>query len=217
MSISVPKVSIFSGDPNGATSYDVWKYEIQCLLKENYPRISISEAIRRSLKGNAKKVVMCLGSNASIDEIILKLDSVYGNIRPQVDILQEFYSMFQGDKENVASWGCRLESVLKKARDAGDIAFTDYDSMLKERFWSGLRPSIKHVTYYEHDKCTTYNQLLVEIRKRENSILKSSEICEDRCTEDGIPVHTDDVNEMYHKVETISQMVNGLICKTTTQ
>lgn len=33
----IPKLSIFSGDPSRSdVSYDVWKYEVECLINEEY-------------------------------------------------------------------------------------------------------------------------------------------------------------------------------------
>ena len=168
----IPTISIFSGDHNGATSYDMWVYEVKCLISEKYPTTSITHAIRRSLRGNAKRVVMCLGPDATVEQIIHKLGCAYGNVRPQVDILKEFYTVRQDDNEDVASWGCRLEGVLMKAKALGNLCLGDTDKMLKERFWSGLKSHIKSVTVYEHDKCNTYGELLVEIRKREAEMME---------------------------------------------
>ena len=134
----IPTISIFSGDHNGATSYDMWVYEVKCLISEKYPTTSITHAIRRSLRGNAKRVVMRLGPDATVEQIIHKLGCAYGNVRPQVDILKEFYTVRQDDNEDVASWGCRLEGVLMKAKALGNLCLGDTDKMLKERFWSGF-------------------------------------------------------------------------------
>ena len=119
-----------------------------------------------------KRVVMCLGPDATVEQIIHKLGCAYGNVRPQVDILKEFYTVRQDDNEDVASWGCRLEGVLMKAKALGNLCLGDTDKMLKERFWSGLKSHIKSVTVYEHDKCNTYGELLVEIRKREAEMME---------------------------------------------
>ena len=57
---------MFCGDSKSDATYDVWRYEVECLLNESYKPETISHAIRRSLKGEASRVVMHLGPGASI-------------------------------------------------------------------------------------------------------------------------------------------------------
>ncbi|KAK3106504.1 hypothetical protein FSP39_021322 [Pinctada imbricata] len=62
----IPKVSCFSGDGSKQdTTYDLWRYEIDCLFREKYSEASIAQAIRRSLRGDAGKSCYALrtGSN----------------------------------------------------------------------------------------------------------------------------------------------------------
>ena len=49
-----PKLPIFSGEEKSETSFDVWKLEVKCVLREgNYTGSSVLHAIRWSLKGKA--------------------------------------------------------------------------------------------------------------------------------------------------------------------
>ena len=62
-----PRLSIFSGEKKDA-DYDVWKYEVLCLQKEGtYSADAILHAVRRSMKGEAVRVLMNCGSTASLD------------------------------------------------------------------------------------------------------------------------------------------------------
>uniref|UniRef100_A0A8W8HMI0 Uncharacterized protein n=1 Tax=Magallana gigas TaxID=29159 RepID=A0A8W8HMI0_MAGGI len=72
------KISFFSGDSKSDASYDVWRYEVECLLNESYKPETISHAIRRSLKGEASRVVMHLGAGAStrLDSLIREGDRI---------------------------------------------------------------------------------------------------------------------------------------------
>jgi hypothetical protein len=54
---------------------------------------SIDYAVRKSLKGEAGRVVMHLGPTASIPEILYKLDSIYGDVEKKVDLLGDFLSL----------------------------------------------------------------------------------------------------------------------------
>lgn len=84
------KISCFCGDSKSDATYDVWRYEVECLLNESYKPETISHAIRRSLKGEASRVVMHLGPGASTISILKKLDSIYGIVAEREDILAEF-------------------------------------------------------------------------------------------------------------------------------
>ena len=54
----VPKLSIFSGDKDKA-SFDVFEYEVRSLLRIHSEEM-VAEAIRRSVKGEAARIVMRL-------------------------------------------------------------------------------------------------------------------------------------------------------------
>lgn len=46
------RISTFTGSSKGETSYELWRYELQCLVSENvYRDDQILQAIRRSVKG----------------------------------------------------------------------------------------------------------------------------------------------------------------------
>ena len=68
-----PRLPNFSGDKKGETTFDLWKFEVECLMKEKQSDATISQAIRRSLRGEAARVVMRLGSAASTSEILEKI------------------------------------------------------------------------------------------------------------------------------------------------
>ena len=62
-----------------------------CLSKEGYSKETTMNAIRRSFKGEPANVMMSLGPGNSIDEILQKFDSIYGNVLGIEYILAEFY------------------------------------------------------------------------------------------------------------------------------
>ena len=69
-------------------------------------------AMRGSLKGEPANVMMRLGS---IDEILQKFDSIYGNVLGTEDILAEFYNDRQKVGEDCAAWSVILEDLLNQA------------------------------------------------------------------------------------------------------
>ena len=77
----IPKIATFSGDGTKQdTAYELWKFEMECLVKEQYKESVVRQSIRRSLKGDAGKVVMRLGTEAKVAEILENMESVYGTI-----------------------------------------------------------------------------------------------------------------------------------------
>lgn len=165
-----PRLPIFSGDKKGDTNFDLWKYEVQCLLKENYCESVISQAIRRSLKGDAARIVMVLGPDANITDILSKFESVYGTIHSKATVLSKFYSARQQEDENVAAWGCRLEDLLNQARKQGLVQAVAVNDMLKNMFYEGLRSELKDTTAFIFDKTQNFDDLRHEIRIKEEEI-----------------------------------------------
>jgi hypothetical protein len=57
----------------------------------------------RSLKGSAGRVLMRLGPNASVDEILYKLDSVHGIVEEKETLLANFNSARRKEHEDVST------------------------------------------------------------------------------------------------------------------
>ena len=165
-----PRLPTFSGDKKGETNFDLWKYEVQCLLKDNYSETAISQAIRRSLKGDAARIVMVLGPDANITDILSKFESVYGTIHSKATVLSTFYSAKQRDDESVAAWGCRLEELLNEALKKGLIQASATNDMLKNMFYEGLRSELKDITGFLFDKIPNFDDLRHEVRIKEEEM-----------------------------------------------
>ena len=166
-----PRLPTFSGDKKGEATFDLWKYKVQCLLKDNYSEPVIFQSIRRSLKGEASRIVMLLGHDATITDILDKFESVYGSVHGKATVLSEFYSAKQGD-DDVANWGCRLEDLLNQAIREGLVQASAANNMLCSMFYEGLRPALKDATGFIFDKVQTFDELRREIRKKEEEISK---------------------------------------------
>ena len=96
-----PRISSFSGIVKGdQVSYEVWKYEVNSLKEEAIHSIeTITIAARKSLRGEAAKVAMRLGVQASLDDLLMKLDGLYGIVEPSESLLAQFYAAKQHDDE----------------------------------------------------------------------------------------------------------------------
>lgn len=176
------RINTFSGDPDakGDTTFDLWSFEVQCLINDGvYPEEIIRQAARKSLKGNAGRVVMRLGPEADLKRILDKLEVVYGVVDVGESLLSEFYAAKQGKKEDVAAWGCRIEDLLDKAKQQTLLDRRDADNMLRERFWTGLRPELKQTSRHKYDTISDFDQLQIELRKIE----KEFQVAEGDCKE----------------------------------
>ena len=93
--------------------------EIQChqnaQQSNNLREHIVLQTIRNSLKGSARSLFVPLGENASVTDILNKLDGFYGNVFSGETLIQSFYSDFQKEGESVVEYGSRLEQVLSRA------------------------------------------------------------------------------------------------------
>lgn len=171
-SYNIPKLPFFSGsqEPSkGETSYEVWNFEVKCLQKSKLiPEEVLFQTIRNSLKGSARSILPTLGENASVDDILNKLDGFYGNVSSGETHIQSFYSDYQQDKDSIVEYGSRLEQTISRAIRYGHIDLVAKDAMLRSKFWTGLRSQqLKHSTRHLYDSIKDFQLLLKEVRKVE--------------------------------------------------
>jgi hypothetical protein len=162
----LPRISTFSGESSKTdTPFDLWKYEVGCLVAEKtYSPNVILHAVRKSLKGEAGRVAMRLGTQATTEELLDKLEGVYGTVHRGQTLLADFYSAQQAENETVATWGCRLEDLLDKACKKGQVNSAGMDEMLRTKFWTGLQPALKDRSSHKFDACKTFDDLRVQLR-----------------------------------------------------
>ena len=103
--------------------------------------MSIDHAIRSSLKGQARKIFINMDPECTTQEVIEKMESVFGNVSSGESVLQEFYTTSQRKDESVAEWGIRLEDTFKRSIAKRYATAIQKDKMLKERFWRSLYSS----------------------------------------------------------------------------
>ena len=92
--------------------------------------------VRRSLRGRAADVVLAMGSDVTVRQILDKFDVRFGDIFPTDVTLEQFFTARQLPNESMAAWGCRLEDLLSRVRDPSSASAAR--SMLRSRYWSGI-------------------------------------------------------------------------------
>lgn len=158
------RISCFSGEKGKDTPFDLWIYEVRCLVREKeYSEVSIQQAVRRSLKGEAARCVMRLTEMATLTEVLAKLEAVFSEVESAQTVMEEFYSAHQRSDESVAAWGCRLEDLLERAKHQGFVS-TNVNDLLRTRFWNGLTQKLKDVSRYKFEMTTDFDQLRTAMR-----------------------------------------------------
>ena len=164
VSINPRRLPIFSGDDSNASKevrFAQWKFEVKCLHRDpTQSEQLVLQSIRSSVKGTAADVLLHLGEDVKIGDILEKFEVVFGDVLGSEQLLESFYSAKQDAKESVALWGCRLEDLLDKAKKRGSISADDSSSMLRSKFWSGITdPSLKSALRHHYDGGVLYDDL----------------------------------------------------------
>ena len=166
----VPKLPTFSGSEEpqkGETTYEVWSLEVKCLQSSSVlPEPILLQSIRNSLKGSARSLLVPLEQNATVADILAKLDGFYANVSSSETLIQSFYSDYQKEAESVVSFASRIEQTLSRAVKSGHIDGIAKDAMLRSKFWTGLKSqSLKNSTRHLYHTIKDFPSLLHEIRK----------------------------------------------------
>ncbi|CAG2238684.1 unnamed protein product [Mytilus edulis] len=110
-----PRLPVFSGDAKSEASFDVWKFEVKCLLRENlYPELIIVQCMRNSLKNQARNTLLTLPESATPHNILEKLEGIYGNVYSNETLLQSFYTEKQ---DEVNQWPITKLDAFNKRLD----------------------------------------------------------------------------------------------------
>ena len=176
---STSKLQTFSGSEEpqkGEVTYEVWSFEVKCMRNSKVvPEAILLQIMRNSLKGNARSLLVSLGEEATVSQVLDKLDGFYGLVSSSETLMQEFYNDSQRENESIVQYGSRLESLVTKAVKLAHIDNAAKDAMLRSKFWTGLRSkSLRNATRYLFDNITDFQSLFKEIRKVEQEEMFSS-------------------------------------------
>lgn len=208
MQYSYPKFTIFSGEepkPKTEATYEEWAYEVNCIRKEDvHLEYKLAQAIRKSLRGQAKRVVMPLGTSATVEEMVVKLEKIFGNVASGESILQSFYLASQRADESVAAWGLRLEEILQVAIKKGHIEPEKKNGMLRSKFWKALKSEkLKNATRVYFETTKDFENLRREVRAEEHEMKLAATGVQHR------PVNVQDQKED-SKLDLLMKKINDL-------
>ena len=205
-----PRLPNFSGEPKSETSFDVWKFEAKCLLREHlYPDLIIVQCMRNSLKGQARNTLLTLPESATPLHIIDKLEGIYGNVYSSDTLLLSFYAEKQMIGQSVADYGMKLESILQKVYDTGILNPKVKNDMLRAKFWSGLRdPALKNATRYKYD-IKNFDELRKEVRAVELELeISGASKPENTATHQPVSA-VSDMSELFKTLELLNKRLDN--------
>ena len=170
-----PRLSIFFGEAGkGEVTYQTWKYEIQCLQTEKkYPEDQILMAIRHSAKGGAANILRRLGVKASINDIVKKFNSTFGDIDSPELIMKKFYAAEQGPTESLITYAARIEELFAQAVEVKALD-PGQETILKLVFYQGLRQPLKQFGNLKFETIKDYDRFKIEMRKIESELENST-------------------------------------------
>ena len=126
------------------------------------------QIIRGSLRGTARIMTVPLGQNATVKEILSKLDVMFSEASTKEGLLTQFFNSRQNPNESVTTYACRLETLLQSIIDKGQLPGLARNDILRHKFWTGLYSDmLKFQTRHKYDSLDDYNLLVREIRKVE--------------------------------------------------
>ena len=84
----------------------MWKNDVQCALRDGgCSAIIIVQAMR--LKGMTRRLLLTLPTDATLEQILNKLDCMNGNIYPSEKLIQQLYTLKQEAEEGVLDYDMR--------------------------------------------------------------------------------------------------------------
>ena len=165
-----PKLPLFSGTPGKDSSFARWKWEVKsCMASKQYPNHVLLTGVRKSLRSPAADSLTHMPATATAEDILAKLECVYGTVMPGQTLLKKFWSEPQkGPKEeDCAQWSLRLEGLCYEAAEKNAITHEAVPGTLTVRFWDGLYDErIKNALRPKKDELT-FEEMVKEARMLE--------------------------------------------------
>ena len=102
---------------------------------------------------------MRLGPHVTLEQLLDKLESVYGLVDVGDSVMSKFYCAKQKDTEDVVSWGCQLEELISQAIELGEIQESEAHKKMMSRFVFGLKKNLKDRMDVEKHQYTEFDKL----------------------------------------------------------
>ena len=164
------RVSTFSGGSKDC-SFEQFRYDVQSLVKQGCPEGAILTAIRRSIKDQAQEILLHMGEEATVADILCRYEMMFGDVNPSHVLLAQFYAAEQLSSETMTAWYARLEDLASRIirKDASIITPDNYDIIVNTQFWTKMyNEQMKNALRHKFDVMSNHSQFVVEARKVES-------------------------------------------------
>ncbi|XP_053374353.1 trichohyalin-like [Mercenaria mercenaria] len=170
-----PEISHFSGyepKPKDEVTLEEWKTEIKCLcVTKLYHENIIAQSVRQSLKGQARKVLINIPPTATPEEIIGKMEDIFGDMSSKQTIFTQFYTAEQQPNESIVEWGLRLEEMLHLIEAKRSLTIDERNEMLRDKFWRSLQSKeLKNATRHAFESGEKFEVLRRKARAEEHEM-----------------------------------------------
>ena len=78
-----------------------FSHDVQCLVNQGCPIGMVLTAIKRSIKGQAQEIVLHMGENATVSDILTRFEMMFGDVDPPNVLLAQSYSLEQMAGEGI--------------------------------------------------------------------------------------------------------------------
>ncbi|KAH3892297.1 hypothetical protein DPMN_016412 [Dreissena polymorpha] len=124
--------------------------------------------------------------------------------------MEEYYKANQEKEEDISAWGIRLEELVQKAIDRGEIQTHRREQMLRTRFWKYLRnKELKNATRIFYESNIPFEELRKKMRREEQDISVSKETSQ-QINVHQIDDHTKLLNDLKEQIKTMEAKLNSL-------
>ncbi|KAH3749505.1 hypothetical protein DPMN_184003 [Dreissena polymorpha] len=207
LSTRIPTLPSFDGKNS-----EEWKLEAVCMMRTGlYSDYAVSQAIRNSLKGDTRRILLTIKPSESAEELIAKMTENFGEVKSGERIVQDFYSAKQNETESCSAWGIRLEALFQQAVNKGEKEERKRDNKLKERFWRGLNSEqLKSATRVSYESNDSFEKLKRKTRleEEENNPVNATgnTLVNQQSTDDRLKV----LDEMLERLKTIEAEMSNM-------
>lgn len=161
------KLPIFRDERTAtATTYANWRWQVKKAFACGYDERAVLRAVIASLEGGPSETLRTSGTNATLADILSKLDRYYDNSQTYAELHAKIMSIRQGDREPVNEYAVRLDVAVDAVRTAFPDA-TSEESLLslhRERFFDGLHLEYQNHLIHKRDSPMSLLELVKEAR-----------------------------------------------------
>ncbi|XP_070548997.1 uncharacterized protein [Ptychodera flava] len=119
---------------------------------------------------------MGMGLDATVGDILDKLEGRFGEVESGDDLLARFYgNSKQKPGESISDFGTRLELSLDMVCKRGGLAYEERDHTLRTVFWRNINnDQVREIARHGYREARTYDDLLRIVRSAEQEVIEHS-------------------------------------------